>query len=247
MTKNLKNSSTNRRSRAASLRRQAKVGGYLAASVGASVLGTAPSEAAIINIDLGPSGFNILGLGGGVAPGNQRDIYNFPVAGGNTLGIFNFPGAYGLGSTLGGDFATGSGYATPTNFAKNSLIDGSVTFAPSGGAPQGLYYSLFYYGGSSSPDFGPGSYMGFRFPNGSDFSYGWLEVTWTAATSEFQILGGAYESDPGVGILAGAVAVPEPSTVALTGIAALALGAGAIRRSRKARSAAEDSSAATAI
>jgi hypothetical protein len=131
MTKNLKNSSTNRRSRAASLRRQAKVGGYLAASVGASVLGTAPSEAAIIDINLGPSpGFNILGLGGGVAPGGQRDIDNFPVAGGNTLSIFNFPGAYGLGSTLGGDFASGNtayAYATPTNFAKNSLIDGSVT------------------------------------------------------------------------------------------------------------------------
>jgi len=146
MTKTLKPSSTNSRSRAASLRRQAKVGGYLAASVGASVLGTAPSEAAIIDIDLGPSGFNILGLGGGVAPGNQRDIYNFPVAGGNTLSIFNLPGSYGLGSTLGGDFAsgnTGYAYATPTNFAKNSLIDGSVTFAPSGGAPQGLYYWFF--------------------------------------------------------------------------------------------------------
>ncbi len=246
MTKTLKPSSTNSRSRAASLRRQAKVGGYLAASVGASVLGTAPSEAAIIDIDLGPSpGFNILGLNGGVAPGGQRDIANFPVAGGMNLelnnGSYSHIGVFGFMS-VGGDnvaaFAAGSGFLTPTNFAKDSIIDSSVDFS---------FYSGFSYAGNVSPNFGPGSYMGFRFPNGSDFNYGWLEVTWDGATSEFQILSGAYESVPGVGILAGAVAVPEPSTVALTGIAALALGAGAIRRSRKARSAAEDSSAATAI
>jgi hypothetical protein len=42
-------------------------------------------------------------------------------------------------------------------------------------------------------------------------------------------------------------AVPEPSTVALTGIGALALGAGAIRRSRKARKAAAEGTLAEAV
>jgi len=36
-----------------------------------------------------------------------------------------------------------------------------------------------------------------------------------------------------------AISVPEPSAIAMTGIGALALGAGAIRRSRKGRKAAE--------
>jgi hypothetical protein len=229
------------RSRKRPAKQSARLGAYLAAGVGASMVATSTTNAAIIVLDLGPSGFNILGLNGGVAPGGQRDIANFPVAGGNTLGIFNSPGSYGLGSTLGGDFASGNtayAYATPTNFAKNALIDGSVTFAPSGGAPAGLYYSLFYYGGITSPDFGPGSYMGFRFANGSDFNYGWLEVTWTAATSEFQILAGAYESDPNVGIAAGAV--PEPSTYALL---ALAAGGGAYLRWRRRRDAAQKEAA----
>jgi hypothetical protein len=236
MTKNLKPSSTNSRSRAASLRRQAKVGGYLAASVGASVLGTAPSEAAIVDIDLGPSGFNILGLGGGVAPGGSTSIGNFPETGGMTLFIFN-GAASAWGLSPGSNFANENTYGSVTNFAQNALIDSSAFNGER---------SLFSYKGDA-PDFGPGSYMGFRFPNGSGESYGWLEVTWTAATKEFEILSGAYESVPGVGIPAGAVAVPEPTTMTLTGIAALALGAGAIRRSRKARSAAEDGSAATAI
>jgi len=215
---------------------------FPAASLGASVLGTAPSEAAIMDIDLGPSGFNILGPNGGVADGNRRSIPDFPVEVGITLTIDNNFGAQGDIGLRGTYFGTnGEGDARPTNFAKDSLIDESLFVSSNAGS------SLFRYYGNSSADFGPGSYMGFRFGDGTTFNYGWLEVTWNSATSEFQILSGAYQSVPGVGIPAGAVAVPEPSTVALTGIAALALGAGAIRRSRKARSAAEDGSAATAI
>lgn len=243
MTKNLKNSSTNSRSRGAFLRRHAKVGGYLAASVGTTVLGTAPSEAAIIDIDLGPSGFDMLGVNGGIASNTVQFITDFPVAGGINFQIQNSPsaGAFGLfgGS---GIFSGGSAYATPTNFAQNAPI-GPATFTP---AQQG-FSSLFYYFGYASPDFGPASFMGFRFPNGGDFSYGWLEVTWTASSSEFEILSASYESDPGVAINAGARAVPEPTTMTLTGIAALGLGAGAIRRSRKARTTAANGAGATVI
>ena len=71
--------------------------------------------------------------------------------------------------------------------------------------------------------------MGFRSANGY---YGYLEVTWESATNTFEVLSGAYEDQVGVGILAGAAAVPEPSTAMLS-LGALAAGA-CIRRRKQA-------------
>jgi hypothetical protein len=65
-------------------------------------------------------------------------------------------------------------------------------------------------------------------------NYGWLEVIWNNTSNQFQLVSGAYESTPNTPIVAG---VPEPSTIAAAGVAALAMGAGAIRRARRARSA----------
>ena len=70
--------------------------------------------------------------------------------------------------------------------------------------------------------------MGFKTAQGN---YGWLEVTWNAKASEFEILSGAYESTPGVSILAGAV--PEPSSSLL----ALVAGGAALTRRRRQRAA----------
>ena len=78
--------------------------------------------------------------------------------------------------------------------------------------------------------------MGFRSGEPDNYIYGYFEVTWNETSSEFEILSGAYESTPNTPI-----AVPEPSAIALTGIGALALGAGAIRRSRKAHGCGLDS------
>ena len=58
-----------------------------------------------------------------------------------------------------------------------------------------------------------------------------MEATWDG--TDFQFYSAAYESTPGVAIAAGAVAVPEPSTTALLGLGALALGA--VRKQRAAR------------
>lgn len=68
---------------------------------------------------------------------------------------------------------------------------------------------------------GEGSYMAFRDAAGR---YGYLEVTWDPDTEVYEVLSGAYESQPGVPIAAGAV--PEPSASAsalLAGSALLAL------------------------
>jgi hypothetical protein len=237
------------RSRKRRAKQSARLGAYLAAGVGASMVATSTTNAAIIVLDLGPSGpFNILGLGGGVDTGDTRTISDFPVPGGMFLTISNgyYNVDWGLQGTLDnrpmapgeyplGVFAAGGDYTTPTNFKRDEVIDSSVAF--------GLG-SLFRYGTTySAPDFGSGSYMGFRFRSDSiegstNFNYGWLEVTWNSATDEFHILGGAYESDPNVGIAAGAV--PEPSTYALL---ALAAGGGAYLRWRRRRDAAQKEAA----
>lgn len=65
-------------------------------------------------------------------------------------------------------------------------------------------------------------------------NYGWLEVTWNQSSTQFQLVSGAYESIPNTPIVAG---VPEPASIAASGMAALALGAGAIRRARRSRKA----------
>ena len=86
---------------------------------------------------------------------------------------------------------------------------------------------------TKAPDWGAGSYLGFRARptiSGTAWNYGYFEVTWNAASAQFQILSGAYESTVNTPIT-----VPEPAGMVLAGIGALALGVGAIRRSRMPR------------
>jgi hypothetical protein len=109
------------------------------------------------------------------------------------------------------EFAAGASAATPVNFSLNASIGSGSTY---GSGTK----SLFKFSPSVSPDFGSGSYMGFRTSGGN---YGWLEVTWTASSDQFQILSGAYESTPDVAILAGAggaAPIPEPGTWAAMAI-----------------------------
>ena len=95
------------------------------------------------------------------------------------------------------------------NFALNESI-GSESSYTSGSN------SFFKSDRFLSPDFEPGSYMGFKTSQGN---YGWLEVTWTASSEQFQILSGAYESTPNVAIRAGGAApIPEPGTWAAMAI-----------------------------
>ena len=117
--------------------------------------------------------------------------------------------------------------ANPLNLAHGSTIDSST--------PNAIYipnrvYTLFKSGPAVSASFGTGSFMGFRFGSGTNWNYGYLEVTWDSTNNTFQILSGAYESTANTAILAGATAaVPVPAASLL---ALMALGGNSFRRSR---------------
>ena len=219
-----------------------RLGGYLAVGVGAGVLGTAPADAGIINIDITSTGFDIDGVNAGLSSGSTVTKTNFPFTGAGSLKI-SASGDRGLEGIRSGflgtppSFAAGSLAATPRRLPLNTTIGASTSGWNNFYAPQlfRFQYVNEYYGINrfyNSADFGSGSYLGFRTQTGN---YGWLNVTWASATGEFQIYSGAYESVPGVSIAAGAVAVPEPSTIAMLGAGALAMGASAIRRHRTAQ------------
>jgi hypothetical protein len=205
--------------------------GFLAMLVAAGLLSSAgTAQAALISIDIGPSsGFNIYGNGGGVTRGSYAEINGFPISG-NTLNIYNnfnnqltgLQGFNGLG------FASGGSRATPVNFSQGASIGGLSTYT-SNFDNTAFRRDTGMFGVFESPNFGPGSYMGFQTAQGN---YGWLEVTWTKESNQFQILSGAYGNTPGVAILAGGASapIPEPGTWAA---AALLAGGAAFMRWRK--------------
>ena len=237
------------RSRQFTAKQSARLGAYLAAGLGASTVATPVTDAAIVNINIGPSGLNIGGVNAGLSLYNYTFTY-FPDIGQGLLLLGNQQvfsvagGAYVTGLTFyGGFFATDFAYASPTRFALNAPINGTSNFTNSGftGASFFKVVGDAYegYGSYLSPNFGPGSYMGFKTAAGS---FGWLEVTWDG--TDFEILSGAYETDPGVAILAGQgagpAAVPEPGTWAA---AALLAGGAAFARWRKRRDEAQKEAA----
>lgn len=181
-----------------------RLGSYLTITVGAGTL-AGTSEAAIVNLDLGPSGLNIAGVNAGL--NSSKTTVPFPTGG--VLEVYHRDGRdyTGLDGDYGLVFAISGGYASPRKFSAGDIIGNQISNW-SGTA----YDTVFRYGNFDiSSDFGSGSFMGFRTAGGN---YGWLEVTWDSASGNFEILSGAYEDVPGVAIQAGPVAaVPEPASV----------------------------------
>jgi hypothetical protein len=210
-----------------------RLASYLTVGVTGSLLATAHSDAAIVMIDLTNVGGNdITGNNGGVAAGSQLTISNWLGAGTGRLEIFNNTSS-GKYWGLDGDFylffaVNGSSFASPRNFGASTTIDGSSTW--SGDAKK----TTFKYYSSTSPDFGAGSFMGFRFGSSSSWNYGYFEVTWNSSTNTFQILSGAYESTANTSILAGATAGAVPGG-GVSAMALMALGGGAFRRRSRGR------------
>jgi hypothetical protein len=194
--------------------------------MGAGMAGAPQADAAIVPINVGPTGFNITGPNAGLDPGYDITLNPFPFTGAGRLTIRNDVGSqWGLAPLSGLQIAAGAQDARPTRFTSGQSIDSNAAFSINS------YKTVFRDGSSASPAFGAGSYLAFRT---AQSNYGWLEVTWDSTTDVFQIYSGAYESTPNTPIVAG---VPEPAAIAAAGVAALAMGAGAIRRARKARSA----------
>ena len=209
------------------------------ASVGAGILGTHSAEAAIVTIDIGPSGFNIEGPNGGVTYGGAAPVPDFPTSGQGFILANGVNSLWGLFSSGPLQFAAGVNPATPTNFLYNDTIGSSANWT-AGYAP--LFRAAFYV----SPNFGTGSYMGFKTAEGY---YGWLEVTWNSSTPQFEILGAAYESDVGTSIVAGdtgSVAIPEIDPNGLASALSLVMGSAAMLEQRRRKRAAVAAAAVTA-
>lgn len=91
--------------------------------------------------------------------------------------------------------------------------------------------------GFTSGDIG---FVGFQFDRAGQLHYGWAEVELTeeATFGTFEVLQWAWEDTPDTAIAVGATsntaaAIPEPTSMALTGLGLLAMGAGGVRRWRK--------------
>ena len=217
-----------------------RLAAYLATGIGAGLVATPAADAAIVTIDITSSGFGLDGPNAGLSYGSDTTKSNFPIYGGGSINALNYGWAQGIVGSNNLFFATGSALATPVKFTLNQSIDSSANW----NAGLVSVFDLAWPGviTTKSPDFGAGSYMGFKTSQGN---YGWLEVTWAGATDTFQIYSGAYESVANVAILAGDTgggtsAVPEPGQVA-SSLLLLTLGAAgvAIQRQRAKKKQAE--------
>lgn len=117
-----------------------------------------------------------------------------------------------------------------------------------GGGPAGFYWRAVAYGSPiTSGQFFNGALGQPAVANGSaTFAFrilgthvGWVRMNLGGAGGAITYLAAAWDNTPGVGVFAGTLnPVPEPSSLALAGIAALATGAGYVRGRRKAKTAA---------
>jgi hypothetical protein len=213
---------------------------YLAIGLSIGALATT-TEAAVIPIDVS----GISAVNGGAASGGFVLVENWPTSGAGRLFAFNgYDGAVGLhlGSAFPGGIASDH-LTLPSvrKFGAGALIDSTT-----GGVANylgGFYSTAFAALDNSVPDFGPDSFVGFKDKFGR---YGYIEVTWSATSRQFQVLSAAYESVAGVGITTpSGAAVPEPDSNTLAGTAMLAMGSVAmLERRRRKRAAAATAEAA---
>ena len=223
-------------------RRRAAAAAVAVASVGASILGTQSAEAEIVTINLGPTGFNITGVNGGVASGARAYVNSFPVYGiapGNGLVMRNksagFTGVAASGNMV---IAQSGGYANPQKFAAGDTISSTPSVFTNYGP-----YTYFKTSSYTAPIFGADSYLGFKTSQGN---YGWLKATWDG--TDFQLYSGAYESVVGVSIKAGDTGsspVPEIDPSGLASAMSLVMGSVAMLEQRRRKRAAVAAESAT--
>jgi len=163
-------------------------------------LSAAPSaHAAVVSIDLGPSGYNISGPQGGAPSGSFSSVSNFAGSNSTLLVANNHAGIYGL--MFDNYFTIGVTVAGPM---QRYSAGGSVSGA--GWIDGSTQQTVFRWNASTAEsDFGPGSFIGFRYStnSGTDWNYGYLEVIWASSSNAFEIMSGAYESTVNTAITTG--------------------------------------------
>lgn len=194
-------------------------------------------QAAVITINLAAAGIdsvNITGLNAGKTFGSARtEVLGF--VGTNELRIRFDSARIGLDPEDNMSIAINGGITSAHRFGAGATIDGSF-----GGVWNSGNSNTAFYNGDSvsfSPDFGPNSFIGFRFASGGGFKYGYIEVLWnwtgTPSTSSFQLLSAAYEDQENTAIVTpGGSVVPEPTSMAIFGLGALGMAYRARRKSK---------------
>lgn len=139
-----------------------------------------------------------------------------------------YPYVYLVGRTSPSRFAN-TGTWGILSFAPGDLIGPSTSFSNS--TPVGAYY----YWSDWDVYIGDGAreYVGLRFEDaGGDMHYGWMDVMWNPGDERFDAYAWAYETEADKPIGA-AEGIPEPGTLAMFAVGAMALAAARARRRRK--------------
>lgn len=204
------------------------------------------SKGAVVSINIKSAGSpaeDISGVNAGLSWGDTRSVLNF--VGDATLAIQRRNSRISLdpdaGTNTSFTMATIDGSdASIFRFAKNESIGPAFT-----GVWDASDDDVAFYNNNDddyhAPSFGPDSFIGFRFGDGTDFRFGYIEVLWNwtgdRETSTFEILSAAYEDQLNTPISAGAQPaggeVPEPTSMAIFGLGALGM---AYRARRKVKS-----------
>jgi hypothetical protein len=137
------------------------------------------------------------------------------------------------------DFALDSNTSYARNLTAGSLIDATLSFS------NNDYINFSRYQQYLDPDFSftdtdgefynSTGYAGLRFTKGLDIFYGWMQIQVTNSDNnaiQGVLIDWAYQDSPGIGIQAGAVAIPEPSTYGII-LGGLVLAGAAVRRRKR--------------
>lgn len=155
-------------------------------------------------------------------PGWNRSFYQYKYSGGGYEGVV-FVG-YGGNARIA---LSGSRVAA---LPSGSLVGPALTFGNYAWGAYSYYGSWYIYIGDGQREF-----MGVEFDLSGNTHYGWVDVMWNPNATRFDAYAWGYETDPDTPIRAGDTGdvIPEPGTLAMFAMGALAA-AVALRRRKKA-------------